>query len=207
MIRLIQILGFLGFATFAFAMPAEDAMTAKVAVSDESSVTLKRALPEAFAQVLVNLTGNPDIVNQPFLAKQKPNVSSFLQNYTFVRENGPQGDQELFAKITFDKAAVDDFLQKMGQHAISPQVARLEIMGIDNLQDYLGALKAIKNIPEIKGVSVTDTSGSILLLSVEIQGGAQNLRQILSQNPGFAASAEDPQGATADLYYRWVKAS
>ena len=108
MSRLIQILLFLGITTAAFAAPTQDLMTAKVSVANESSAALQSALPQAFAQVLANVTGNPDIMNQPSIAKRKPNLSSFLQNYTFVRENGLQGNQELFAQITFDKTAVDD---------------------------------------------------------------------------------------------------
>lgn len=205
--RLIQILVFLGITTAAFAGPDQDMMTAKVNVANESNAALQSALPEAFAQVLVNVTGNPDIMNQANVAKRKPNLSSFLQNYTFVRENGPQGNQELFAQITFDKSAVTDFLRETGQHAISSQAVRLEIVGINGLQDYLDALKAIKNLPEIKGVSVTDTSGSTLILSVETNGGAQNLTQSLSGNQNFVVSAADPQAGAADLYYRFVRTS
>lgn len=207
MSRLIQILAFLGFATVAFAMPAQDVMTAKVAVADESSATLKRALPEAFAQVLANVTGNPNIMNQSALAKRRPDLSSFLQNYTFVRENGPQGDQELFAQITFDKIAVDDFLRQTGQQALASQVLRLEITGINNLQNYLEALKAIKDLPDIKNVSVMNTNGSTLILSLEVKGDVQQLKEALNQNQAFALSAADAHAAATDLSYRWVKAS
>jgi len=197
----------LGISATAFAAPDQDRMTAKVSVANESNAALQSALPAAFAQVLINVTGNPDIMNQPNVAKRKPDLSSFLQNYTFVRENGPQGNQELFAQITFDKTAVNEFLQQAGQHIVSPQAVRLEILGVNSLQDYLDVVKAIKNLPEIKGVSVMNTSGSTLILTVQTNGGAQNLTQILSTNQNFSVSAADPEAGSADLYYRFVRAA
>ena len=83
--KLIQILVFLGISTVAFAAPDQDLMTAKVNVANESSAALQSVLPQAFAQVLMNVTGNPDIMNQANVAKRKPDLSSFLQNYTLIR--------------------------------------------------------------------------------------------------------------------------
>ncbi len=204
--RLLALFLFIGISAMAFAADSPDLVTAKVSVPDQSSASLQKALPQAFAQVLVNVSGNPNISSVPAVANNKRDLSTFLQNYSFIRENGPQGEAELSVQITFDKAAIDDFLREAGQSHAQAHYApvRLEVLGINSLQDYLDVVHAIKNIPEIKQVSVSDSNGSSLIVSVLSDGGAQNLTQALSKNPNFVSNSQTGQ---ADLSYRWVRTS
>lgn len=206
--RLLVALIFLGFSAAIFADPEMDRFTAKVSVPDESAAAVQNALPDAFAQVLVNISGNSNIATQDAIEKIKAQLPNFLQNYTFVRENNAQGESNLLVQITFDKNAVEDFLQKTGQKEVATNEAatktlQLTISGINNLQDYLAVKAAIKNLPGIKHIIVNDMSGSTLALSLEAQGGAQNISQAMSANPNFVPDSVQEN----NLSYRWVRKS
>lgn len=197
-----------GLSFGAWAAPSPELFTAKIAVADESAQSVKKALPEAFAQVLAQVSDNPDLALQLTSTKNTPDLSSILQNYTFLRENNAQGQTTLFVQITFDHSAINEFLQKHGnraEHTIanSPQLVHMQLDGINSLQDYIDALAALKTIPAVKKVSVDNTNGSQLMLSLEVSGGAQNLAESLSQNKSFSPENLSQVG----LNYRWAKVS
>lgn len=96
-------------ASITVASVAPDLNVADVAVQDQSNGALQKVLPAAFNQVLVKMSGNPNIASAPAVASAKPQLSSLLMDYSYHQNSGAT-----FVTVTFDKKAVIKFMRDAG---------------------------------------------------------------------------------------------
>lgn len=81
----------------------------------------------------------------------------------------------------------------------------LEVLGVNNLNDYAHLLCYLNRLSPVSQVSLTNLSGSTALLQVTIVGGQQALVRLLNNGERLAAIPSPlSQGVNrADLYYRY----
>ncbi len=95
------------------AMPVGSLYEASVPIADQSDAQRRQALPRAMGQVLVKLTGDPDIVDKQRAKPLINDAQSYVQQYRYI-EPQPDSDEGLRLWTGFDEDAVNSALQRQG---------------------------------------------------------------------------------------------
>lgn len=82
-------------------------------VPSQSQSDWQQAVPKAFAQLLGNLTSNPNIANSPKVKKQLSQAQNFVQSYSYTTQTGANGSPALLLHIQFDPQGVKQLLDQM----------------------------------------------------------------------------------------------
>ncbi len=88
----------------------------EVPVADQSEAARLAALPQALAQVLVKLTGDPLVADDPTLAAELPRAPGLLQQFRY-RSGDAGGTARLLLVASFQSGAVDALLAAAGRRA------------------------------------------------------------------------------------------
>ncbi len=91
---------------------------AEVAVADDAERTRNQALPTALGQVLVRLSGDPDVVDRAIGEQLLANADDYLQSFTYRQPSAEPSDQagrsaqalSLHLRVQFDARALRDAL-------------------------------------------------------------------------------------------------
>lgn len=83
-------------------------------VPSQSQSDWQQAVPQALAQLLGNLTSNPNIANSSKVKKQLSQAQNFVQSYSYITQPGPNGSSNLLLHIQFDPQGVKQLLDQMG---------------------------------------------------------------------------------------------
>ncbi len=100
------------FLNSALAAQVSDLNAADVAVSDNSEKTLQQALPQAFGQVLLKMSGNATIMTVPAIQNAVPHINNYIVSYNY---DGP------IVHVVFDTKAIKQLLQTAGQALWGPE--------------------------------------------------------------------------------------
>lgn len=89
---------------------------AEAPVTGVEAAERKAAIREAFAKVLIKVTGNTGVASRSSLAADLDNAARYVQQYRYESlPEGKQGDQvERLLKVSFDRAEIDRLLQSRG---------------------------------------------------------------------------------------------
>ena len=112
--QIITVLGLSWIAIFAEGQVVADLAVGKVVVANRSPAALNRAAPNALRQVLVKMSGNPDIASNPDLQSVITQASQFVQTFSYD-ETQVDGQTQLMASIHFDKNSLAQILQQIHQ--------------------------------------------------------------------------------------------
>ncbi len=93
----------------AMQVPALNA--ADVVVANNSSAVLQQALPKAFGQVLVKLSGNAAVMTLPTIQNALPQVNRYIESYSY----SDSASNPLTLHVIFDLKAVKQLLENAGQ--------------------------------------------------------------------------------------------
>lgn len=111
----VVVLGLLA-AMNLFAVEIPDYTTVKIPVSDQSSQTLQKVLPQALGDVLVKVSGNSKITAAPGMQTILSNANALLQSFSYIQPDPTQPQSSLLAQITFDQNGVAELLQNAHQN-------------------------------------------------------------------------------------------
>ena len=103
------------FPSLCLAVTVSTLNVADVAVPNQSNAALMQALPKAFGQVLVKVSGNPGVVTLPSVQNAMPNLNGLLRSYSYHQRTLDDGKTQWYARVRFDHAAVLRLLQQTGQ--------------------------------------------------------------------------------------------
>ena len=115
--RFFQSIVFIVFLAF-FTLPVSAQVVPNLAVGtvdvkDKTSNTLNDALPIALGQVLIKMTGNPDITKSPDLQALLHNPDRWMQSYRYVSRDDVTGAWRV--QVQFDQRALVQFLSSIHQ--------------------------------------------------------------------------------------------
>lgn len=206
------IIGFFYLSTvFAVDAANTDVNVARVAVSDQSQGTLQKMLPQAFAQVLVKMSGDAQITAQPAIKNVLPQANNWVENYQYESEVNASGAAQQYLVVEFDKDGVGQLLRGNGatMAAAQPQTAteshvKLIIAGVNSLDDYAALLKSIQHLPSVVSAHVSNMDASTVLFDVDVQGGKDALENALAQSNQLSPMADmNAVAQNTSLYYQW----
>ncbi len=109
-ISLLILFLFSGFGVYAYS--SQDLYTGKVEVASEQDADRERAIQQAFAQVLVKLSGQSQTAQQFGFAKEPKRASVWVQQYQYEESIDPEGQQKTYLVASFDKEAINNYLKK-----------------------------------------------------------------------------------------------
>lgn len=110
--RLIVTLLALLLAGAARAEVVEDLHTATVPVADQGANALAAASRQALAEVLVKMSGSPQVLGNPTIRQALPGARDHVLQYSYARGRPPAN--ELMVDVEFDRAYVLDLVRQAG---------------------------------------------------------------------------------------------
>lgn len=104
----------------AFAVNVTHLSQATVNVPDRSSDALYAGLKTAFAQVLIKLSGNPQVMTLPVIQNAKPDLQQWVQSYAYTDTNNIVSTEKtepakLGLRVQFDREGITQLLREAGQ--------------------------------------------------------------------------------------------
>lgn len=179
---------------------------AQVPVATQSSAEVPQALNLALKQVLIKISGDPNIINNPRLQHLIANPSSVMRQFNYQAVPFNISSSGLILQVTFDKVMLDHILRKIqnsngnttvtGDTATSlsppplPDVLaapmgavpmQVVISPVNNYNDYQQAIALVQRIPGVLRVSIQQATGNFLILNVHFNGSRQNFQSAINQ--------------------------
>src|SRR3989338_5516037 len=87
--------------------------TVTISVPDRSQAALQAGLRTALSDVMVRMSGNPQIMTLPDIRAAVSDANNWVQNYSYVTSS--TADSGLGLQVTFDHAGLSKILHKTGQ--------------------------------------------------------------------------------------------
>ena len=111
LIFLYLFIGFIGISISVQASPEVNLYQAIVPVDSQANSERQKLLPEAMSQVLIKVSGNPRLVDNANFKNYLAQAPRYVQQYRY--DSLADGKSVLW--VTFNSAAIDKLLQKLGQ--------------------------------------------------------------------------------------------
>jgi hypothetical protein len=92
-----------------------DLYSTKVQINSDSPKDRDKALPSAFATMLIKVTGNSKITTIPQIKKILKNADHYVQAFNYLSTTQTQGQSKLLLNTHFNKLAVNDLLHHTKQ--------------------------------------------------------------------------------------------
>jgi len=171
------------------------AYQAEVPVPSQSIDDKNAALPAALLQVLVKVTGNENVLDNPAIKEALKNVNSLVDEYHYSTTNSGYT-----LSLQFNHEAITQLLQKI--HIATPQGTEqglsqvtLKIIGIMHRQDLDEVKNYFEHLAPVTSVEPVEVTGQEVVLSLTVRGDRDTLTQLIS--------AETKLIPVGDLTYKW----
>ncbi len=192
-----------------YVMPALARATAPETYTGEASVTSQseeernQGIRAALGKVVVNVVGDPDVLNRSDVAKSLGNASRYMVQYSYRQDAaGIDGDSGLQLVVAFDRGAVDRMLAQLGlmtttdygpEPSGAPQAVKLWISGINSVDDYAAVMRYLQNSNLVDSVKLKEVRGDGLAVDLSLTGDlAHFLEAVRIENKLHVISAEPP---------------
>lgn len=106
----------IGFTSTAFAVTMSTLYQAEVPVASHSAADWKKALAPALSQVLVKVSGNPNVAQNPALRAALSKAEKYVQSYNYAPATNGKG---LSVQVRFSPKNINDLLQQASQPILS----------------------------------------------------------------------------------------
>jgi len=216
-----------------FLLPAQGAVDAllyqgQVPVASYSPEDWQKALVPALQQVLVKVSGNPNIAQVAAVRKAMAKPSPMVQTFAYIDQADSTGKKALMLQVRFSPKAIDNLLQNapvtpaikntsiaassattpalMATQATTPSSINMVISGVRGLQDYTALLDYVRHLEGVLEVNSKQTQGNRVLLVVKINSAMADLAKVIESGNKLV---KEPMAGTANpaallLSYRWV---
>ncbi len=98
-----------------FAVPVRNLDSTSVVVADRSQQSFQDALPQAFGQVMIKISGNTGVMTLPQIQNMLSDVKDYVVRYDYETQPDATGQQQLILHIVFDEKAIRQLLKNVGQ--------------------------------------------------------------------------------------------
>lgn len=113
--HLISLFGLFLCTVLAFADSSTDVATITLPVADQTQPALFKIAPEAMRQVLVKMSGNPNIANNANVRIALSHASQWIQSFTYTAVPADNNTSPLSVTVHFDQQALNHLLQQAKQ--------------------------------------------------------------------------------------------
>lgn len=182
---------------------APETYTGEASVTSQSEEERNQGIRSALGQVIVNVVGDPDVVNRSDVARSLGNASRYMVQYSY-RQDAPgiDGETGLQLVVAFDRAAVDRILAQLGlasttdygpEPSGAPQKVRLWISGILSVDDYAAVMRYLQNSNLVDHVKLMEVRGDGIAVDLSLAGDlAHFLDAVRLENRLHVISAAPP---------------
>lgn len=209
----------------AYALEDADLYKATAFVTGTQEPERSRGFREGLRQVVVKLTGNPELVDSPGIAAALERPADFIAQFSYedrmkgLAVHDEQGTRERphFLFITFDRAKLDAFVASMGAHKWPLPRPRLTILLTirDARRGYVltrdgehgyGQREALKSVAEKRGVPILLPPRETVTVETLGHAGDAALRKLSEQLAGDCPLAGNLALDAAGFYWdmRWT---
>jgi hypothetical protein len=185
-----------------------------VAVTSQSPNDLQQAMPQALTQVLVKLSGNPDIAQSGKIKNQLKQATNMVQSYSYLTTPDPTNPHQtnLMLQVQFYQQAVDQLLQQAGATNVQTQgnnaaeQLTLHISNVGGLDDYANVLKYLRSLPAVNQVDASDINPNAVIVTLSVNGGIDALNKALATGTALQADTtnNDATNGNNTVYLRWI---
>ncbi|MCH9643443.1 MAG: DUF2066 domain-containing protein [Gammaproteobacteria bacterium] len=89
--------------------------TAELPISDPSYSAVQKVFPVAFANVLVKISGNQQVMTLPQIQNVMSQINQYIQSYSYESKLDQEGNKQLLVKINFDENGINNLLSQANQ--------------------------------------------------------------------------------------------
>jgi len=180
-----------------------------VAVTDRSGPTLQLALQAAFAETLVKMSGDANVMKNPALVEASDNVVQWVQSYSYVEQpnQNPQLPPTLGLQVVFDQTGLQQLLNastkkisRANSLALPESTVTIMVSGIRNISDYVQVMHALRAKQDVMHVSVKSMQSDHVALQIKLVGNVPQFQELLSSDSNFKSIA-DLQSSLLEYYW------
>lgn len=194
-----------------FAASATDDYQVELPVKDRSIGTMKESLAQALEQVLVKVSGDPEVANNESVQIYLTQASDFVERYEYRLNPDESQDQKFLLQLKFSPKAVRGLLRQntVAEDAASPETVNLRIYGVRNASDFSEVVNYVRALNKVSHVEIDTVESDNLILSLKSSKGLVALKEaIAKKNDHRLAPIEnnknDSEENNAVLSYRWI---
>jgi hypothetical protein len=194
----------------------------QVAVAGQTPDDWQRAVTPAFKQVLIRVSNNPKIDQNPVIRAALPKAGNYVQSYNYVSNDTGKATS---IQIRFSQKAVDRLLQQLNPVTAvdvapvpkveknptlaavpAPQVAhkleviQLQINGIHGLDDYASLLEYLRKLNTVAAVNTKQMNENNVVLSLDVKSTRDELMKEIAASQQLAS----PMIANNSINYQWM---
>lgn len=107
-----MVIGLLSVAPWVFGQAVANLSSGTVPVQTQTTAAVNQVAPQALAQVLIKMSGNPSVVSIPSVQQAISQAQQWMQSFSYVPANN---GQLLQVRIEFDQKAVAQLLHQAHQ--------------------------------------------------------------------------------------------
>lgn len=185
---------------------------ATVAVTDRSPAALQLAFDSAFAEVMTNVSQNPNVMNIPAVKKAATQPTRWVQSYSYQQTSpSAQNPSGLAVTVVFDQTGLMQLLTKnpatstahsqASANAMQVNKIALQISGVRNIADYTQVMRSLRDKEDVMSVSVDAMQSDHVILNVKIVGNSADFQKMMASDTRFKPVLDGAQAKQLDYYW------
>lgn len=215
----------MSISSLVYADTSAELYQVELPVASTSLADWQKALAPALQQVLVKISGNPQIINNPAIRGAMAKPDALVQSFNYVSSN-TAGQNSQLLRVRFSPQGIDNLLQSANQSltpatttALTPaaagtqppkpqtasvQLVNMQISGVNGLQDYTDVYNYLRHLDGVMDVDTTQMNGDQMAIVVKINTSADALAQQIAAAGKLVPQTNASSSAQGSFNYRWT---
>jgi len=181
-----------------------------VEVSDRSQEVLQAALLQAFEQVLVNVSGDPEVGSIEAVRSHLDEAQNYVERYEYFLDSKDPNHKKLILRVRFSSKSLRELLGKNDsvQEESSPGQISLHIYGINDLNDFSAVIAYVRALNTVSNVEASTVDEDDVMLTVKTSSSLEALKKMIANDGGHHLQPVELKKKLSDneekmLTYRW----
>jgi hypothetical protein len=181
-----------------------------VEVSDRSQDVLQAALLQAFEQVLVKVSGDPEVGSIEAVRSHLDEAQNYVERYEYFLDSKDPNHKKLILRMKFSSKSLRELLGKNDsvQDESSPGQVSLHIYGINDLNDFSAVIAYVRALNTVSNVEASTVDEDDVMLTVKTSSGLEALKKMIASDDGHHLQPVESKKKSSDneekmLTYRW----
>ena len=196
------------------AATVSDDYQVELEVQDRTQEVLQAALPQALEQVLVKISGDPQVASDATVHDHLGEAKKYVERYEYLPDPEDATHQKLILQIKFSSKSVRELLHKTGstQEAATPESISLHVYGVNDLNDFSEVVKYVRALNSVNSVEASTVDADDVILTVKSSAGLESLKKAIANTSDHRLQPMEANKNSEDtepelLTYRWGKGS
>ncbi|MCB1589989.1 MAG: DUF2066 domain-containing protein [Xanthomonadales bacterium] len=197
-------------SVFGMTLPAwaQGVLEGEVAVSSQEDGVVTEGLGRILSEILVRTGGSADAASHSAAQAAIAAPRDYVQTFTFRSETVLQAGvptRLLYLRASFDRRTIQSLLRDGGLDVVAsdgaPQSMRIEVSPLRSGGDFARCLSALRSLPIVRQLEVTEAAPDRLLLRATVAGGSGALLTSVDEGGVFRplGTGSDPDLVLLEL--------